>query len=355
MYNDSISERRENDMKRVFALLIALMLLLCAASSAESGVLMCLNCSVNGETMLNIDGPVTMTAIANLTDGQSVTAWKVNGKVVEGETNFWLLFTADGNTVVEALFSDASAPAVSPTAAPSAAPASDTPAAQSTEEKFLAYGCYFQYLDGSGVGAGQTYTELPFEGSTSFRVTADSAHSSQIDYWVIDGAKYSFPNTVKFITITNLRQPMTFEVVYKNKASKTLGVFPNKGTSQVVSCSNARIRFIKGNATAGGESFKSFDFTASYYNQSSQKTCPGGTIDVKITANCEEDSYVRYWEINGARFLFNTNEQYIIVKGLGESTNYVPVTDYWINPYDGAPLDDGPVIPFEPSFPHIIN
>lgn len=342
-------------MKKLISALLTLALILSAGAMAEAGVLMCLNCTVNNERIMNIDGPVSLTAIADLSAGQSVDCWKVNGKVVEGETNPWLLFIADGYTVVEALLTDAGTSAVSPTAAPTAAPAEPAPAAQAEDTRFLAYGCYFQYLNGDGIGAGQTYTELPFEGSISFRVTADSPHSSQIDYWVIDGAKYTFPNPVKYITITNLRQPMTFEVVYKNKAPKTLGVFPNKGVSQVVSCDNARIRFIKGNATPGGNAFKSFDFTASYYNESSGKTCPGGSIDVKITADCEEDSYVRYWEINGARFLFNTNEQYLIVKGLGESTHYVPRTDYWINPYDGAPIDDDPIYYFEPSFPHIIN
>ena len=342
-------------MKKLISALLILTLILSACAMAETGVLMCLNCSVNNERVMNIDGPVTLTAIADFSAGQSVSCWKLNGKVVEGETNLWLLFTADGNTVVEAVLTDAGTPAVSPTAAPTAAPAEPAPAAQTEDAKFLAYGCYFQYLNGDGIGAGQTFTELPFEGNTSFRVTADSPHSSQIDYWVIDGAKYTFPNPVKYITITNLKQPMTFEVVYKNKASKTLGVFPNKGESQVVSCNNARIRFIKGSATPGGEAFKSFDFTASYYNEASGKNCPGGSIDVKITADCEEDSYVRYWEINGARFLFNSNEQFLIVKGLGESTHYVPRTDYWINPYDGAPMDDNPVYPFEPSFPHIIN
>lgn len=325
-------------MKKLFLLLICLALALSVFAAAEAGAIICLKCSVNGETFLSIDGPVTMTAIADMKDGQTLTGWKLNGQVVEGETNFWLLFTADGNTVVEAILGEASS------AETGVSPLDPAPAEETLVDSVIkGYGCSFQYLNGNGIGEGQSYTELPFDGSISFRVTADDPHASKIDYWVINGAKYSFPNTLKYITVYNLTQPMTFEVVYKNKSAQTMGTFPCKGSRQVVSCENAHIRFIKGNATTGGDSFKEFDFTEPYFNVSSGKNCDGGMIDVKITANCGEDSYVRYWEINGARFVFNADMSYIIVKGLGESTHYVPHVIAWADSGDpGAPIDDEP-------------
>lgn len=333
-------------MRKLLCALLAALLILSCAAGAEAGIVICLNCTVNGQANLNIDGPTTLTAIANVGDGKTVTGWKVNGELVPGQTNVWLLFEADGNTVVEAVSGEVSSPASAAVPAPTP---TDAPAAvPAAEEKITAVGCTIQYLNGSGVGYGQSYTELPFEGRTSIKVTADKPHSSQIAYWVIDGAKYTFPNTVKYITIYDLAQPMSFEVVYKNGASKTMGTFPNKGAQQVVSCVNANMRFIKNSATAGGQNFKTFDFTGSYRNEASGQTCEGGLIDVKVTAACGEDSYVSYWELNDARFFFSSDELFFIVKGLGETTEYVAHTKEYANPFDGAPLEPLPRQPFEP-------
>ena len=322
-------------MKKTAALLLAFILVLSTCALAQSCTIICLNCSVNGNTALNFDSPATYTAIAALGAGQSVSAWRLNGETVEGETNPWLVFRADGNTVVEAVISEGSAPVP---AQNTSAPVLNAPAANQSV-KVTAVGCTLQYLDGSSTGRGETYTELDFTkeyknpltgqrgkaGVGEFKVTADNPHASSIAYWVINGVRYDFVNTVKFITVTDLTYDMTIECVYKNGTAATLDESAGTGDELIVSCENAKMAHVKGTSSTGGAYFTEFDFSKEYKNAATGMLMPGGRIDVKVTGS--GNGKIRYWEFNKAKLVFSSEVVYFFARGLNAKMHYVPHFD----------------------------
>lgn len=346
-------------MKRIFSLLLILCLLAggIGFAAAEQNVVLCLNCTINGETAVYYEGYTVYTAIAAPQEGQCVKEWRLNGETVADASDFFFIFTPSGSTVVEAILGDASESdeTLLQTAEPDGGSA---PAAEPVVVKTI--GASIQYLDINGVGAGSTYTELDFTndwknpitgktqkgGTAAFKVTADNPHTSSIDYWVIDGVRYCFSNTVKSLNVTNLTSSMTIECVYKNGKSKTQGVSaymqkPAEGERLIVQCGNAKMRHVKNTSTNNASAFTEFDFTDTYKNEASGKKVSNGTIDFKITANlanAKSGTKVKSWEIDGAKIIFNTDINYIIVQGLN-----VPKT--YIAHYDG----ESDWKPYEPS------
>lgn len=327
-------------MKRFVCLILVLILILSFTAFGEGGILMCINCTVNGMSSLSFPVPNTYTAIALLSEGQKVKGWKLNGELVPGFTDNFFVFNANGNTVVEALLNDDAVK-------PQETGKQDDPAAVSTVIRksdtviVKAVGASLQYLDDNGKGAGDAHSKIDFTNAyvnpvtgkdapakcADFLVTADNPHSSAIDYWVLNGVRYDFVNTVRYITVTGLTEDLTIEVVYKNGDSETLKSdseiqAAKTGEKLIVSCENAKLRFAKGNGSASGDAFTEFDFTDSYVNKSSGKTVQGGSIALKVSANL---SKVAYWELNGAKFTFSTDTiTYFIVKNLDCPMKYVP-------------------------------
>ena len=333
-------------MKKLLSFFLILCLLAASCAIAEQYTVLCLNCTVNGQTSVQFEGVAVYTAIAAPGEGQKVTQWRLNGMPVEGAQEFYLTFTANGNTVVEAVIGSAGAstetPVAAATAAPAAAPEAEKP---KNEVKVKAIGATIQYLNASGIGSGSTYTSVDFTddwknpvtgrteagGVGACKITADNPHSSSIDYWVIDGVRYYFSNTVKSLNITNLTQSMTIECVYKGKRSTTLGVSsymkkPAAGERLIVQCGNAKMRHVKNTSTNDATIFTEFDFTDTYVNEASGAKVKGGTIDLKVTANIADakaGTKVKSWEIDGAKIIFSTDITYMVVQGLNTSKTYV--------------------------------
>ncbi|MBR6571260.1 MAG: hypothetical protein IKK75_12490 [Clostridia bacterium] len=78
------------------------------------------------------------------------------------------------------------------------------------------------------------------------------------------------------------------------------GQFVPAEGEKVLTTVNCTIHFIDSNGKNKGDGFASIDFTEPYYNAATGKTAPGGSIDVKITADDTAD----YWVINGAKYVF---------------------------------------------------
>lgn len=333
-------------MKKALSVLLLFCMLAACCAFAEQNTVICLHCTVNGQVIVEFEGNAVFTAIAESGEGQAVSQWRLNGVPVEGAHEFYLTFTANGSTVVEAVLASAGQNADTPTAGaaaePTAAPEAEKP---KPEVKVKAIGASIQYLDAYGVGKGGSYTELDFTndwknavtgkteagGVGACKITADRPSSSAIDYWVIDGVRYYFGNTVKSLNITNLTQSMTVECVYKGKKSTTLGVAsymkqPAEGERLIVQCGNAKMRHVKNTSTNNAAVFTEFDFTEPYVNEASGKKVSGGSIDFKITANlanAKSGTKVKSWEIDGAKIIFSTDVSYMVVQGLNTSKTYV--------------------------------
>ena len=341
-------------MKRLTALFLALVLLLgCGFAAAEGGLIMCFNCTVNGASSLNFDAPGTFTAIAALQEGQSVSGWKLNGKFLEGETNLFLFFNADGNTVLEAVLTGSSgspAPVTEPAAEPNQEPA----AVPARPVHVKAIGAHLQYLDAKGNAAGDSCTEMLFDETWQnpvthqagtpcvgeFRVTADKPHQADIAYWVLNGVRYDFVNTVKFITVTELKYDLTIEVVYKNAASQTIKTpdaiqSARTGETLLARCLNAKMGFVSGTSATGGGYFTEFDFTEDYTNKASKQTEKGGRITLKVIADMPKT--VDYWLFNEAKLVFNTDTiTHFFVRDLDASMIYIPNAKGFVPPDPNA-------------------
>ena len=336
-------------MKRILALICALAFLLTLPALAEGGTVVCLNCTVNGQTRAVFEGEGTFTAIAD--NMESPIIWKVNGQEVEGETKFYLVFTVKGNAVVEAVNpSNTPEPADEPTPEPSPEPIAQPtpePTPEPQEEKtpvvIKAIGATLQHLNGDGIGDGQTYTELDFTddyrnpltgkrckgGVAAFKVTADNPHSDAIDYWVFNGVRYNFMTAVRFITIGNLKESLTIEVVYKNKKSTTRLTSEEiqaarTGETLIVKGVNAKVSLVKNNYTRVGPYYSSFDFTEDYKNPETHRTIKGGSIDAKIVANIDTQKLekVTYWSFNQVTVVLGSNVNTFSVHGLNRSMTY---------------------------------
>lgn len=295
-------------MKKILSVLMIICLLAAGtAAFAENSVVICIGCKVNGKTSMNFDGSITLTAIA---DKAEVTGWKVNGAFIEGEKNMWLIFDANGNTVVEAVYGDDEASEVS-------AVGTGKQTDNNGKVTVKAVGATLEKLcDAEG-----TSTELTFNGAAEFKATADNPHSSSIDYWVINGVKYEFPATVKYITVTELTWDMTIECVYKKASSSTLSGAAGTGDDLIVSCESAKLSHIKGTSSAGGAAFTEFDFSKDYTNKATGKTEKAGKVTVKVSANFNN---VDYWEFNEAHLKFSSNINHFFVRDLNAKMHYVP-------------------------------
>ena len=330
-------------MKRILSFLLILLLALSSfALGEQDGMLVCLGCTVNGEPTVTFSGKGKVTAIADLGEGEIVDAWKLNGTVVEGEKNIYLVFEAEGVTVVEAV--KVSAADQPETTDPTGADQAQTPGGESglpEEERrcvLRSIGATIQYLDADKKGKGTTYTEIDFtddyrhpisgkkikSGTITAKITADRPSSGAIDYWVIDGIKYYFDVTVKFITVYDLKESMTVEVVYKNKESKTLLTgeqieSARTGETLTVTSINARMNHLhqKTNKT-GQESFTEFDFTDDYANAVTGETMRG-VAHVKVSTKY---SNINYWLFNGVEIHFSTEPDRFYAHGIYKSMVY---------------------------------
>ncbi len=316
-------------MKKLLGLVMALALMISCltAALADGNAIICVGCKINGQTRLNFAGTQTFTAIA---DGSGVIQWKLNGRVQDGINADYIVFTANTNTVVEAVYSSEG---VTPEQSPAPAPIDVT----GGECKVTAVGCHLQYLNANGVGDGTSYTEIDFTdshinpntgdtqkgGAISFKVSADNPHGSQIAYWVIDGAKYDFQYAVKFITVKNLKHSMSFEVVYKNKDSVTMPSAEEiqagrGGEKRVVQTVSAQLALIQGKSTRIGDYTKEFDFTDDYKNPKTGDIIKGGSCDIVVAAfvNKDKDQHVSYWKFDDTTMVFSTRQDNFRVYGL---------------------------------------
>ena len=83
--------------------------------------------------------------------------------------------------------------------------------------------------------SGKTYKEFDFEeayknpvtkkntqgGLISFYIFADVPSRQEVDYWLINGVKYTFPNVIQKFRVENLDEATVYEVVFKNQTRKS--------------------------------------------------------------------------------------------------------------------------------------
>ncbi|MBQ6890065.1 MAG: hypothetical protein IJN53_03510 [Oscillospiraceae bacterium] len=164
------------------------------------------NATVNGKTSLEITQPTDLTAVAAPAEGQILDHWRVNGQIQEGASGNALIFTAQGNTLVEAVLRD--------------------------EKKLTTVNATIQFLDAKGKASGDTFTEFVFEedyanpvtkqtcpgGKITAQIKANVPSGKTVDYWLINGVPYFYNAGVTSFTVENLDETTVYEVVFKDKS-----------------------------------------------------------------------------------------------------------------------------------------
>ena len=175
------------------------------SSTPSSQTVTAVNATINGKESIQINQATELTAMATPAEGEIVEGWKVNGVLQEGASGNALVFTAQGDSVVEAIVRQ--------------------------EKKLTAVNATIQFLDAKGKAAGDTLTEFVFEkdytnpvtketcpgGKISAQIKAVIPSGKVVDYWLINGVPYYYNSSVNSFIVKDLDETTVYEVVLKDK------------------------------------------------------------------------------------------------------------------------------------------
>ena len=177
-----------------------------APSEEENGdLILALHSTIDGETMLIVDGAMELTATATVPAGMAVDYWELNGAPYYEDMEDTFTFTAQGNTVVAARLRP--------------------------EHKVTSINAEMQLLDKKGEPKGEKFTEFVFEEDYENTVTHETQPGDWItiyvkavvpkgyavDYWLINDVPYYYNRTVTSFTVHDLNETTVYEVVLKKE------------------------------------------------------------------------------------------------------------------------------------------
>lgn len=177
-----------------------------APSEEENGdLILALHSTIDGETMLIVDGAMELTATATVPAGMAADYWELNGAPYYEDMEDTFTFTAQGNTVVDARLRP--------------------------EHKVTSINAEMQFLDKKGEPKGEKFTEFVFEEDYENTVTHETQSGDWItvyvksvvpkgyavDYWLINDVPYYYNRTVTSFTVHDLNETTVYEVVLKKE------------------------------------------------------------------------------------------------------------------------------------------
>ena len=275
-----------------------------------------IHCTINGETKVPILGDTVLECEAEEIEGFVFDHWDINGEL-DYESGAVASFVAADAAVIRAYYH---------------------------ERKVLrTVNCYFQLLTAKNNAHGTKYTEFDFEeayyspvtkqycpaGTLSCYVTAVIPKKAQIDYWLINGVKYTFPdNNVNKFRILDLNEATTIEVVFKGTSPTNEYARPAAAEElvyqapHVMRCINCWGQFMNTAGNASGKEYLEFDFDKTYTNPVTKKKLPGGLLDIFISAKIPKNCTIDSWIINDVKYQFPTTVRKFQVRNLDEATTY---------------------------------
>lgn len=177
-----------------------------APTEDESGdLVLALHSTIDGETSLFTDGATELVATAVIPEGMAVDYWELNGEPYYEDMEDTFLFTAQGNTAVDAKLRP--------------------------ERKVTAINAEMQFLDAKGKPKGDAFTEFVFEEDYENPVTKEAMPGGWItvyveavvpkgyavDYWLINDVPYYYNRTVTSFTVHDLNEATVYEVVLRKE------------------------------------------------------------------------------------------------------------------------------------------
>ena len=161
-------------------------------------------------------------------------------------------------------------------------------------------------------------------------MTAKIPKGSQLDYWVINGVRYDFLRTVKWMRITAFDRSWTLEAVCKRANAETLRSSEEiqaarTGNPLIAKVNKGEMCHIKDGTTGGGGWITSFDFTAYYNNRATGATEKGGQLTAKIRASIPKGKRVAGWKLDETKFYQPAEVNDFVVRTLDTSMTYEPI------------------------------
>lgn len=167
-----------------------------------------LHCTVNGASVVQLSGSTSVKCVADKIDDYVFDHWELNGKKSD-ETKSTATFTVSDSTTIEAIYHP--------------------------RHTLTCINCHIQFLNDQGNAKGNKYTEFDFEdeyknpvtnkkcegGKISFYIFADVPSKKEVDYWLINGVKYQYPNNVTKFRVEELDEQTVYEVVYRGQKKTT--------------------------------------------------------------------------------------------------------------------------------------
>lgn len=276
-----------------------------------------IHCTINGQSKVPVVGQTLLECEAEEIEGFVFDHWEVNGEP-EYSLGTTASFIASEACVIQAYYH---------------------------EQKVLrTVNCFFQLLTKTNNASGTKYTEFDFEdayyspvtnsycpaGSLSCYVTAVIPRKAEIDYWLINGVKYQFPeNLVNKFRIVGLNEATTIEPVFKGVSPTNQYARPiaarelEKQIPMVMRCINCWGQFMNASGKPAGQEYLEFNFEKTYNNPVTRKKLPGGKLDIFISSRLPRGCIVESWLINDVKYQFPGNAVVKFrVMGLDEGTTY---------------------------------
>ncbi len=274
------------------------------------------HCTVNGRSRFPVEGDTLLICAAEEIGGFVFDHWEINGEP-DFESGPVASFVVSEATVIRAYYHE--------------------------RRVLRTVNCCIQLLTQKDNASGTKYTEFDFEdpyfnpviqetcpgGAIDCYVTAVIPRKAKVDYWLINGVKYQFPeNDITKFRILGLNEATTIEAVFK-------GMTPSYGLSRdpraeeleyqaphVMRCINCWGQFMNEKEKPSGREYPEFDFDGDYVNPVTGQQCPGGLLDIFLGTKPPRGSTVSTWIINDVWYQFPQTVKSIRVQDLDEATLY---------------------------------
>ena len=275
-----------------------------------------IHCTINGETKVPVAGDTLLECEAEEIEGFLFDHWEINGQP-DYESGASASFIASDAVVIRAYY---------------------------RERKVLrTVNCFFQLLTKNNNASGKKYQEFDFEeayyspvtktycpaGTLSCYVTAVIPKKATIDYWLINGVKYQFPdNKINKFRIVDLNEATTIEPVFKSIPPTNQNARPAAAEElvyqapHIMRCINCWGQFMNAAGNPTGKEYTEFDFDKIYTQPVTRQKLPAGNLDIFIATKLPRHCTVDSWIINDVKYQFPGTVLKFRVRGLDEATTY---------------------------------
>ena len=210
------------------------------------------------------------------------------------------------------------------------AAAAQTPALPAGSYTLRTIGAVIQEAETNNKGKGPKLTEMTVTAEDNVIITAQVPKGKKLVYWVINGVRYDFLRTVKWMRMTAFDRSWTVEAVYKNIKSETLRpleeiLASRTGETCDVKVINGELCHLKSDTKGGGGWIPSFDFTSDYSNRATGAKEQGGQLSAKIRAKIPGGKRVAGWKFFETKIYPVAEVNDFIVRTLDTSMIYEPI------------------------------